>query len=133
VEISDNFFHMLGYEPGGFESSFEKYRDIIHPDDLAAYDKNAKRMMKEFTLQENTYRVITKQGAIKHFKTNAQFISKNGKRVMIGVVQDVSQSIEAEKTLLKSNLELKNSNSELESFNRVASHDLQEPLRKIQL
>jgi len=52
---------------------------------------------------------------------------------MIGVVQDVTQSIEAEEKLRKSNLELLQSNAELESFNRVASHDLQEPLRKIQL
>lgn len=133
IAISDNFYHMLGYEVNGFEPSFEKFREFIHPDDLEGFDRNGAKTMKRFQVSESTFRIITKQGVVKYFKANGQFISKNNNKVMIGVVQDVTQVIEAEEKLLKSNLELKNSNSELESFSRAASHDLQEPLRKIQL
>ncbi|CAH8283190.1 PAS domain S-box-containing protein [Mariniflexile fucanivorans] len=132
-EISDNFYQMLGYQPKEFEPSFEKYREFIHPEDLNEYDKIGKKALTELQVSEHTYRILTKQGTIRHFKTNGQFINKNDKLVMIGVVQDVTETIEAEAMLLKSNLELKSRNDELESFNRVASHDLQEPLRKIQL
>ena len=52
---------------------------------------------------------------------------------MIGVVQDVSELIKSEKDLRARNAELNRSNAELEAFNRVVSHDLQEPLRKIQM
>jgi signal transduction histidine kinase/CHASE3 domain sensor protein len=46
---------------------------------------------------------------------------------------DVSRMVRAEQGLKRRNVQLKRTNEELESFNRVASHDLQEPLRKIQM
>lgn len=131
--ISDNFYTILGYEPKEFEPSLVRFKEFVHPEDLEEYTEISEKALNKFQVTKHTYRVITKQGTVKHLTTNGQFIQKNGKMVMIGVVQDVTQTIDSEAMLLKSNLELKNRNHELESFNRVASHDLQEPLRKIQL
>ncbi|MCX7547225.1 ATP-binding protein [Xanthomarina sp. F1114] len=132
-EISDNFFRMLGYQVNEFDPSLKKYTEFIHPEDIEFVKNITEQVLQDMKPREYTYRVITKSGSIKHFKTNGQFINKNNKTVMIGVVQDVTETVETEESLRKSNLDLKQSNAELESFNRVASHDLQEPLRKIQL
>lgn len=50
---------------------------------------------------------------------------------MAGLEQNIQKLQEAEKTLAAYAAELERNNSELQSFAYVASHDLQEPLRKI--
>ena len=54
-----------------------------------------------------------------------------GEPHMLGLIQDVTQRIEAERKLEKYAEELRKSNAELEQFAYVASHDLKEPLRMI--
>lgn len=133
MELSDNYYRILGYEPNEFNPSIESFRKIIHPDDFKKFDENGKRLMSKQTPRENLFKIISKQKQLKYIRTKGSYVQREGRTVLIGVVQDVTNQVEAENVLRIKNLELERSNVELESFNRVVSHDLQEPLRKIQM
>ncbi|MDC6352087.1 PAS domain S-box protein [Zeaxanthinibacter sp. PT1] len=62
-----------------------------------------------------------------------EVIHINSKRFTVTSYMDITERKKAEEILRKNNEELEHMNKELESFNYIASHDLQEPLRKIQL
>ncbi len=56
----------------------------------------------------------------------------SGSRIFTGIIHDLTKRKAAEHKLLAYAQELERSNRELEEFAYVSSHDLQEPLRKIQ-
>ncbi|WP_207493946.1 PAS domain-containing sensor histidine kinase [Aridibaculum aurantiacum] len=57
---------------------------------------------------------------------------ENGQAVqVIGSALDITDRKEMEQTLIQKTIQLQQSNSNLEEFAHIASHDLQEPLRKI--
>ena len=57
---------------------------------------------------------------------------ENGRRLFTGIVHDLTKEKESEEKLRRYAADLERSNQELENFAYVSSHDLQEPLRKIQ-
>ncbi len=133
AQISDNFYKILGHKPNSFEVSYNQYRQFVHPEDLEIYDRLGRETTEKGQSRVDGYRIISKTGEIKHLHLNGRYFHKNGRPVSVGVVQDITDNVKTEEDLRARNLELNRTNAELESFNRVASHDLQEPLRKIQM
>jgi len=133
LEYSDNLFRLLDCEPQEFAPSFERFLSFIHPDDLQQVINNGEQTQQTGVLVETPYRIISKTGAIKYFRSSGNFSGEGVNRILIGTVQDISKDVAATKEIKTKNLELENANAELSSFSYVASHDLQEPLRKIQI
>ncbi len=133
LEYSDNLFRLLDCEPEEFVPSFEKFLSFIHPDDLQQVIQNGEQTMQTGVLVETPYRIISKTRTIKYLRSSGKFSGEGANQILIGTVQDISNDVAGSKELKTKNLELENANNELASFNYVASHDLQEPLRKIQI
>lgn len=131
--ISDNFYRILGYEPDSFKVSYQGYRKFVHPDDLENYDRFSEETAEIGKSTIQNYRIIDRQGKVKYLYLKGESVKKEGRPVFLGVVQDITHRVKKDEDLRLRNLELERSNAELQSFNQVASHDLQEPLRKIQM
>ena len=131
--VSDNFYRILGVEPKSFEVTFNAYKEFVHPEDVAIFESLSTNEIEKGASTIFAYRVFTKTKGVRHLDLKGKYVEIDNRPVSVGIVQDITSRVEKDRALIDSYEKLKLSNEELESFNRVASHDLQEPLRKIQM
>lgn len=132
--LSDNFFRLLGLEPQSFAPSLENVAKYVHPDDVEYVMQMHLDSLKTLKPTSLMYRFVLPNGDLKYVMSVGSF-TKNGKGQMVktGVNYDMTDQYKRTIELEESNKVLKIINEELESFNNIVSHDLQEPLHKIQM
>ncbi|WP_278036220.1 sensor histidine kinase [Flavobacterium nitratireducens] len=131
---SDNQFRLLGCLPTSYNPTFENLLEYIHPEDKELLNQAFNQVEKTELLPLIHYRIIKKDTQeIRHFRTTAKIFTDHlGNKKMIGTTQDITDDYHKTELIELRNKELEQNNKELMEFNHVASHDLQEPLRKIQ-
>jgi hypothetical protein len=132
LTYSDNLYRLLGCEPQSFKPSYENFLKFVHPDDEAIVREATDNIVLHGKTYPHYYRILRKGGELRYFMSTGKFISDAKSKMHIGIGKDITDYHLSNVALEERNHELEQSIKELESFNRVASHDLQEPLRKIQ-
>lgn len=110
---------------------------LLHPEDLHQAQANRKwyENTQDNEVLESECRIRNKQGEYRHLHLQRAVFKRNANGAVeqiIGVALDITDLKRAEQELTEKNQDLLQVNEELASFNFIASHDLQEPLRKIQ-
>jgi signal transduction histidine kinase/CHASE3 domain sensor protein len=132
--FSDNLYRLMGVEPNAFEANLENSVKYFHPDDLEYVSKVHKDSLLNQESTSIVFRFLTPNNEIKYIMGVGTFTKDgNGNLIKIGVNYDITNEYRKTLELEENNKELKYINTELESFNNIVSHDLQEPLRKIQM
>jgi PAS domain S-box-containing protein len=142
IAYSKEYLEILGYEKD-VKLDHDQLLDHIHPDDR---EFRRKKMQEAYETGVINYemRILDTLKTVRWVKAMGKvFFDEKKKPIqMFGTIQDITaqKAIETElekrvkmrtEELQLANFKLENSNENLEQYAYVASHDLQEPLRKI--
>ena len=142
--VNDEIEKKLGYTASQLLTEGVAFAaTLIHPDDVAqvtAQNQAALAMADEKgdaanePVMEFKYRLRNKAGEYRWFHTYGTVFERNEKgkvESVLNVSVDISMQEAAQQALQLNNIQLQQSNTSLEEYAYVASHDLKEPLRKI--
>lgn len=130
---SPRFYEILGYAEGEFVTTYANFPTLLHPDDIEPVYKLINDHLANDTPYEIEYRLRVASGTYRWFYAKGKVTRDTmGKPVLFsGSAQDITERKQAEERLKLYAKELARSNDALRDFAAIASHDLQEPLRKI--
>ncbi len=128
--FSDNKYRILGMDV--FEPTLERFLQIVHPSDRRKVRNSLEKLSRE--PHSIYYRIRRPDKKVRYIRSVSKLsLDSEGNEILIGVDADVTAQHKNTLKLERRNQQLKSSNDELSSFNHIVSHDLQEPLRKIQM
>ncbi len=137
IFFNKNWEHFTGLSQNELKNN--GWMKSIHPEDLSLRLKTWNESIQTGKDFEFEQRILSKEGEYRwHLVRGIARKDHYGKIVMwVGTNTDIHDQVafteELEKRVHERTIELEKSNSELEQFVYVTSHDLQEPLRKIRL
>lgn len=138
VYINHSFEERLGYTDEQIQNMNPPFFGILYQEDIAGVLAHFEEMKgaSDGEVCEVEYRIKAADGSLHWFRDRNAVFKRDKAGVpieKIGIAQDITERKKVEQELKESNISLRYANENLQQFASIASHDLQEPLRKIKL
>ena len=137
IFLNKTALDIIGYQWEALDQLGPPLKTIIHPDDILSVKQALLKMKNSAAGEviEHEYRIKNSLGVWVPFLVRETAFKRNSKGEVyqvFGIGIDVTELKKSKDNLEQKNIELEKMNTELQSFAYISSHDLQEPLRKIQ-
>ena len=132
--FSDNLVRLFGFESENFDHHPRSFQKTVHPQDLKILEDKISAITELRDIPPFTFRIFRNTDKqLLYIDVNCKIIRDNELGdYFLFILQDATEEVLSKNDIEEKNRILEAKNSELQAFNYFASHDLQEPLRKIQ-
>lgn len=132
--FSQNLVRLFGVDPDTFSQQIKHLLPYVYTEDRELISQVIQKIYEGDEFEPFVSRIIPKD------HPQLRYVSTTGKRIsnpftgdyLLVITQDITEEFLIKLDLEQNNVVLEANNSELQAFNYAASHDLQEPLRKIE-
>ena len=133
VDWSESLFEIYGIPSKETGLAYEEFLERVHPDDREFTSNSIGTALSTKKFHEFFHRIVRPSGEIRTLHARGEVVCDSSGSIVkvIGTGHDVTEEIRIKNDLLLKTEKLENINQELQRYAYVASHDLQEPLRKI--
>ena len=132
---SDGLFELMGISKDGFPGGYvpqDQYLQLIPEPERSLVSETAyKNIEARVPYYEIEHSIVNGRGQIRTVMLRSRVVEEKTNWTVVGTVLDITDKKQVEQELQRQIIALHRSNQDLEQFAYVASHDLQEPLRKI--
>ncbi|WP_424356728.1 PAS domain S-box protein [Methanocella sp. MCL-LM] len=119
-EWSDEFFRILGFEPGAVKPCYKLFLSMVHPGDVELVMRDAREALAENRPSSLDYRIIRRDGALRYVHVEAvrMVVDSRGRPVgNFGTIQDITDRKQVE-------LSLEDAKVQAEMYLDLMGHDI---------